>query len=98
MRFPNFAALASAVISVSNIPSVKSHIECAGLFGVGGGAVICASPRAVVVMVKVVLEPGVTDDGLNDALAPVGNPLAENVTELGNAPPSVAVPIVKFAD
>ena len=39
-----------------------------------------------------------TDVGLNDALAPVGSPLAVNVTLPGNAPPTVAVAIVKFAD
>jgi hypothetical protein len=60
--------------------------------------VICASPRGVVVTVIVVLAPAVTDDGLNDALAPVGSPLAVNVTVPGNAPPTVAVAIVKFAD
>lgn len=59
---------------------------------------ICAEPRAVVVTVIVVLVPAETDAGLNDALAPVGNPLAVNVTAPGNAPPTVAVPIVKFAD
>ena len=57
---------------------------------------ICANPRAVVVTVIVVLVPGVTEAGLNDALAPVGNPFAENVTVPGNAPPTVAVAIVKF--
>ena len=84
MRFPNFTALAIIVISVSKIANVKSHIGRAGFFGVVGGTLeggilIFASPRAVVVIVIVVLVPAVTDDGLNDALAPAGNPLALNV-------------------
>jgi hypothetical protein len=102
VRRPNFAELAianiSAVISVSNIANVNSHNGRAGFFGVDGGAVICANPRAVVVTVIVVGLPAVTDDGLNEALAPVGNPLAVNVTVPGNAPPTVAVAIVKFAE
>lgn len=98
LRFPNFAALASAVISVSNSANVNIHIGRAELFGLDGGAVICASPRAVVVTVIVVGLPAVTDDGLNEALAPVGNPLAVKVTVPGNAPPTVAVAIVKFAE
>ncbi len=98
LRFPNFAALASAVISVSNSANVNIHIGRAELFGVDGGTVICANPRAVVVTVIVVGLPAVTDDGLNDALAPVGNPLAVNVTVPGKAPPTVAVAIVKFAE
>ena len=68
----------------------------AGFFGLDGGA-ICANPRGLVVTVIVVLVPAVTDDGLNDALAPLGNPLAVNVTVPGKAPPTVAVAIVKFA-
>ncbi len=112
VRLPNFAAFASAnisaVISVSNIANIISHIGRVELFGaVGGtldggifdgGILICANRRAVVVIVIVVLVPAVTDDGLNDALAPVGNPLAVNVTVPGNAPPTVAVAIVKFAE
>ena len=66
--------------------------------GLDGGILISANPRAVVVTVIVVELPAVTDAGLNDALAPVGNPLAVNVTVPGNAPPTVAVAIVKFAD
>jgi hypothetical protein len=77
---------------------VNSHIGRAGLFGFDGGVVICANPRALVVTVIVVLVPAVTDAGLNDALAPVGSPLAVNVTVPGNAPPTVAVAIVKFAE
>jgi hypothetical protein len=107
VRRPNFAAFASAnisaVISVSNIANVNIHIGRAELFGVvdgtlDGGTFICANPRAVVVIVIVVLVPAVTDAGLNDALAPVGKPLAVNVTVPGNAPPTVAVAIVKFAE
>ena len=49
-------------------------------------------------IVIVVPRPAVTDAGLNDALAPVGNPLAVNVTVPGNAPPTVAVAIVKSAE
>jgi hypothetical protein len=55
---------------------------------------VSARPRAVVVTVIVVLEPGATDVGLNVAPAPVGNPLAVNVTVFANAPPTVAVLIV----
>jgi hypothetical protein len=47
-----------------------------------------------VVTVIVVLEPGATDVGLNVPPAPVGNPLAVNVTVFANAPPTVAVLIV----
>jgi hypothetical protein len=86
----------NAVISVSKIASVNSHIGRIGLFGADGGA-ICANPRAVVVTVIVVGLPAVTDDGLNEALAPVGNPLAVNVTGPEKVPPTVAVAIVKFA-
>jgi hypothetical protein len=100
VRFPNFAALASAtvsaVISVSRLTNVNSHNGRTGFFGVAGGA-IRANPRGLVVTVIVVLVPAVTDDGLNDALAPLGNPLAVNVTVPGKAPPTVAVAIVKFA-
>jgi len=102
VRFPNFAALpsanASAVISVTNSANVNSHSGRAGFFGVDGRIFICANPRAVVVTVIVVGLPAVTDDGLNEALAPVGKPLAVNVTVPGNAPPTVAVAIVKFAE
>ena len=49
-------------------------------------------------IVIVVLVPAVTDAGLNEALAPAGNPLAVNVTAPENAPPTVAVAIVKFAE
>jgi hypothetical protein len=42
--------------------------------------------------------PALTDDGLNVALAPIGRPLAVKVTAPGNAPPTVAVAIVKFAE
>ena len=103
MRRPNFTALASAVISVSKIANANIHIGRAELFGaVGGtfvgGILICASPRAVVVTVIVVLVPAVTDAGLNEALAPDGNPPAVNVTGPENAPPTVAVAIVKFAE
>ena len=97
MRRPNFAAFATAVINVSNSANVNNHSGRAGLFGADGGVVICANPRAVVVTVIVVGLPAATDTGLNDALAPVGNPLAVNVTVPGNAPPTVAVAIVKFA-
>ena len=97
-RFPNFAALASANVSANRIASVNIHIGRAELFGVDGGILISANPRAVVVTVIVVELPAVTEAGLNDALAPVGNPLAVNVTVPGNAPPTVAVAIVKFAD
>lgn len=48
--------------------------------------------------VIVVLVPAFPDAGLKDAAAPVGRPLAENVTVPGNAPPTVAVLIVKVAD
>lgn len=54
--------------------------------------------RAVVVTVIVVLAPGVTEDGLNVAAAPVGKPEAEKVTELGNVPLTGAVAIVNIAD
>lgn len=50
------------------------------------------------VIVIVVLVPALTDAGLNDIAVAVGNPLAEKVTGPGNAPPTVAVAIVKFAD
>ena len=92
--FPNFAALTSANISVSRIANVNSHIGRAGFFGVDGGAVICANPRAVVVTVIVVLVPAATDDGLNDALAPLGKPLALNVIWPEKVPPIGAVAIV----
>lgn len=101
VRLPNFAVLANAnvsTVSVSNSANVNSHNMRAGLFGTNGGVLICARPRAVVVTVIVVLVPTETDDGLNDALAPLGSPLAVNVTVPGNAPPTVAVAIVKFAD
>ena len=97
-RFPNFAALASVNASASKIESVNIHNGRAELFGVDGGILICANPRAVVVTVIVVELPAVTDNGLNEALAPVGNPLAVNVTVPGKAPPTVAVAIVKFAE
>lgn len=99
VRLPNFAAPASAIISVSKIANIISHIGRAELFGVVGGTLvggilICANPRAVVVTVIVVLVPAVTDDGLNDALAPVGNPLALNVIWPEKVPPIGAVAIV----
>ena len=97
MRFPNFAALAIIVISASKIANVISHSGRVGFFGIDGGMFIFASPCAVVVIVIVVLVPAVTDVGLNDAVAPAGNPLAVNVTLPENAPPTVAVAIVKFA-
>src|ERR1019366_9092712 len=59
---------------------------------------ICAKPRVVVVTVITVLVPALTDAGLNDAAAPVGNPLAVNVILPGNAPPTVAVAIVNIPD
>jgi hypothetical protein len=93
VRFPNLAALASAIISVSKIANVNSHIGRAGFFGLDGGA-ICANPRAVVVIVIVVGLPAETDDGLNDALAPVGKPLALNVIWPEKVPPIGAVAIV----
>jgi hypothetical protein len=96
-RFPNFAALPSASAIVSSIANANIHIGRVELFGLDGGAIISANPRAVVVTVIVVGFPAATDAGLNEALAPVGNPLAVNVTVPGNAPPTVAVAIVKFA-
>ncbi len=96
-RFPNFAALPSANAIVSSIANVNIHIGRAELFGLDGGILICANPREVVVTVIVVGFPAATGAGLNEALAPVGNPLAVNVTVPGNAPPTVAVAIVKFA-
>jgi hypothetical protein len=49
-------------------------------------------------IVIVVLVPALTDAGLNATVLAVGNPLAANVTGPGNAPPTGAVAIVKFAD
>ena len=94
---PNFAAHVSVSASISNSANVTSHKCRVELFGFDGGAMNCASPRAVVVTVIVVGLPAVTDAGLNETLAPLGNPLAVNVTVPGKAPPTVAVAIVKFA-
>lgn len=46
----------------------------------------------------VVFVPAGTDVGLNCAVAAAGSPLAVNVTEPRNAPPTGAVEIVKFVD
>ncbi len=59
-----------------------------------GAGIVSADPRTVVVNVITVLVPAFTDAGLKDAVVAVGNPLAENTTVPGNAPPTVAVPIV----
>jgi hypothetical protein len=91
-------ARANVAASANNVANTINHIGRIGVVGLDGGAVSCAEPRAVVVTVIVVPVPAVTDAGLNDALAPVGRPLAANVTLPGNAPPTVAVAIVKLAD
>jgi hypothetical protein len=49
-------------------------------------------------MVIVVPVPGVTEEGLNVAVAPVGKPLAVKVTIPVNAPPTGAVVIAYIAD
>lgn len=87
--------MASVAISASIVMNAISH---SGLGGAEGGVVISAEPREVVVTVMVVLAPALTDVGLNDALAPVGRPLAVKAMEPGNAPPTVAVAIVKLPD
>ncbi len=89
---PSFANPSEVSASASTTAINHSgRFGALGLIGVGG---VCAKPRAVVVTVIVVLEPGVTDVGLNVAPAPVGNPLALNVMLFANAPPTVAVLIV----
>lgn len=60
------------------------------------GALV-AEVRAVVVIVSVVLVPGVTEDGLKVAAAPVGNPEAVNVTGVGKVPATADVVIVYVA-
>jgi hypothetical protein len=56
-----------------------------------------ADVRAVVVIVRVVLAPGVTEGGVNVAAAPVGNPDVEKVTGVGKVPATADVVIVYVA-
>jgi hypothetical protein len=92
VRLPNLATVSenSAAIAAKEI----SHIVCTGAPGLDGVGIVSAEPRTVVVNVITVLVPALTDAGLNDAVVAVGNPLAENATVPGNAPPTAAVPIV----
>jgi len=96
VRMLILAKVSEASASV-NTNAISQSVRVA-VFGPNGGRVVCAEPRAVVVMDMVVLVPALTDEGLNDAAVPVGRPLAANVILPGNAPPTVAVAIVKFAD
>jgi hypothetical protein len=91
----NFARLA-----VASNSSAAKVINQSGRSGVAGLDGVCNVPvvlRAVVVIVIDVPVPALTDAGLNVAVAPVGKPAALNVTEPGNAPPTVAVAIAKLA-
>lgn len=51
----------------------------------------------MVVTISIVLVPAVTEDGLNVATAPVGNPLAEKLSVTAGPAPAGAVGIVKLA-
>jgi hypothetical protein len=91
----NFARL--AVASARSATKLISHSGRSGVVGRDGGNDIPVELRAVVVIVIDVLVPALTDVGLKVAAAPVGRPLAVNVTVPGNAPPTAAVAIAKFA-
>jgi hypothetical protein len=69
-----------------------------GVCGPNGLGRFVAEVRDVVEIVSVVLEPADTDDGLNVAAAPVGNPLAANVTGVGKVPATAVVAIVYTAE
>lgn len=86
------------MVSTNNIANAISHSWGRGVVRWNSGVLICDKVRAVVVTDIVVLVAALTDDGLNVALAPIGKPLAVKVTVPGNAPPTVAVAIVKFAE
>jgi hypothetical protein len=91
-RRPNFAYVSK--VSPIIVANAINHSGRFGALGLNGVRIVCDSPRAVVVTVSVVLAPGATEVGLNVPAAPVGNPLAVNVTLFANAPPTVAVLIV----
>ena len=91
-RRPSFAY--ASEISASARANAINHSGRIGPPGLLGVRIISDVPRAVVVTVSVVLAPGATEVGLNVPPAPVGNPLAVNVTLPANAPPTVAVLIV----
>jgi hypothetical protein len=65
-----------------------------GVCGPNGLGTFVAEVRDVVVIVSVVLVPADTDDGLNVAAAPAGNPDAVNVMGVGKVPAIADVVIV----